>query len=302
MIAVVALRLLIGWHFYQEGVTKIHDPGWTAVGFLAGAKGPLTPYFEMMVWDIDGRARLNFARTSSGRPGLKLDNTIQVWRQYLARVESHYGFDANQKKEAAACLARWEGRLRWYFDQNRDEMIQYFQGLDRRDRMREEAARQGVESLRYQADQVVSELKQARAPWLADVAKLWSGYDAELIAIATDDQKSKKGDLRLEKPGRQLLDSNTIDPIIPYFDAVVGALLILGLFTRLASLAGAAFLFSICLTQWPGAPGALPIYYQAIEMVAMLVLAAVGAGQFAGLDFVIGNARAWTRKPRQETK
>ena len=69
MIAVVALRLLIGWHFYQEGVTKIHDPGWTAVGFLAGSKGPLTPYFEMMVWDIDGRARLNFGAPAVGARG-----------------------------------------------------------------------------------------------------------------------------------------------------------------------------------------------------------------------------------------
>jgi len=56
------------------------------------------------------------------------------------------------------------------------------------------------------------------------------------------------------------------------------------------------------LTQWPGTPGAAPIYYQAIEMVAMLVLAAIGAGQFAGLDFVIRNVRTRTRTPKQETE
>ena len=65
----------------------------------------------------------------------------------------------------------------------------------------------------------------------------------------------------------------------------VGVLLILGLFTPVASLAGAAFLAGVCITQWPGSAGAMPIYYQSIEMVAMLVLAGVGAGRFLGLDY-----------------
>ena len=135
-------------------------------------------------------------------------------------------------------MARWEGRLRWYFDQNRDEIIQYFQGLDRRDRMRGCGQPRGPYVARAGGPGCERIEKGPCAPWLADVGKLWSGYDAELNSIATADQKAKKGDLRLEKPGRQLLDSNTIDPIIPYFDTVVGVLLILGLFTRLASLAG----------------------------------------------------------------
>ena len=112
------------------------------------------------------------------------------------------------------------------------------------------------------------------------------GYADELNAIATEEQKSE-GQLAIGKPARRLLDTETINVIIPYFDTIVGVLLILGLFTRLAALAGAGFLFSIVLTQWPGAPGALPVYYQAIEMLALLVLAATAAGRFAGLDFVV---------------
>jgi uncharacterized membrane protein YphA (DoxX/SURF4 family) len=84
-----------------------------------------------------------------------------------------------------------------------------------------------------------------------------------------------------------------IDRVIPWFDAAVGAMLIFGFGTRLAALAGAGFLFSIILTQWPGAPGALPVYYQTIEMLGLLVIAATAAGQFAGLDFVL--YRYWLR-------
>jgi uncharacterized membrane protein YphA (DoxX/SURF4 family) len=115
---------------------------------------------------------------------------------------------------------------------------------------------------------------------------MWQGLEKDLNDLAREEQAGR-GVLRLGKPGRHLLDSVFIDQIIPYFDLLVGACLILGLFTRVSALAGAGFLASIVATQWPGAAGALPTYYQVIEMLGMLVLAAFGAGRFAGLDFFL---------------
>jgi uncharacterized membrane protein YphA (DoxX/SURF4 family) len=107
--------------------------------------------------------------------------------------------------------------------------------------------------------------------------------------------------MKRSKPAPGFLNTNLIDRVIPWFDAVVGVLLIVGLFTRVAALAGAGFLFSIILTQWPGAPGALPVYYQTIEMLGMLVLAAVAAGQFAGLDLVLYSYWSRYTQSKQET-
>jgi len=39
--ALVALRMLIGWHFLYEGIAKITNPYWTSAGYLADAKGLL---------------------------------------------------------------------------------------------------------------------------------------------------------------------------------------------------------------------------------------------------------------------
>lgn len=292
IITLVALRLAIGWHFYCEGADKIPDPGWTAAHFFTGSKGPLKPLFEMMVWDGDGRVRLNYDRTESGRPTIDLQRTIALWDQYRARVEDHYGFDAAQKKEASKCLERWERQLEWYFDTNRDDIIQYFQGLDRRAANRKQRALKEVASLRGQAEKIEAELAAAAAPWLKQVDELWSGYDDALNALATPEQRAR-GRLTIPKPNPGFLNTNLIDRVIPWFDLVVGAMLVLGIGTRLAALAGAVFLFSIVLTQWPGAPGAVPAHYQAIEMFGMLVLAATAAGQFAGLDFVL--YRYWLR-------
>ncbi|WP_194976792.1 DoxX family membrane protein [Aquiflexum lacus] len=35
--ALVAMRLLIGWHFLYEGVIKLYSPSWTAKGYLLSA-------------------------------------------------------------------------------------------------------------------------------------------------------------------------------------------------------------------------------------------------------------------------
>lgn len=46
--SVVFLRLLIGWHFFYEGVIKLYNPEWTSFGYLASAQGPLKQVFAAM--------------------------------------------------------------------------------------------------------------------------------------------------------------------------------------------------------------------------------------------------------------
>ncbi len=42
IIALTFLRILIGWHFLYEGLSKLYTPGWTAKGYLLGSVGPLS--------------------------------------------------------------------------------------------------------------------------------------------------------------------------------------------------------------------------------------------------------------------
>ena len=48
MIAITALRVLVGWHFLYEGLTKLTAPSWTAAGYLKQAKGPLAETFRWL--------------------------------------------------------------------------------------------------------------------------------------------------------------------------------------------------------------------------------------------------------------
>ena len=87
---------------------------------------------------------------------------------------------------------------------------------------------------------------------------------------------------------------------------VVGLLLILGLFTRLASLAGMAFvlLFYLAAPPWIGYFYALPsegsyliVNKNLVEFCALLVILTTGSGRFAGLDRIVHGLLARTPRP-----
>ena len=46
--ALVIVRVLIGWHFLNEGLVKLVDPNWSAASFLRTAKGPFAYIFKSM--------------------------------------------------------------------------------------------------------------------------------------------------------------------------------------------------------------------------------------------------------------
>lgn len=45
--SLVLLRLVVGWHFLYEGVTKLFNPYWSAKSYLLTSEGFLQPFF---VW------------------------------------------------------------------------------------------------------------------------------------------------------------------------------------------------------------------------------------------------------------
>jgi thiosulfate dehydrogenase [quinone] large subunit len=58
-IAVVVLRVVIGWHFLYEGVAKLTKPGWSAAGFLLQSRGPFADLFHWMAADPERLAVVN---------------------------------------------------------------------------------------------------------------------------------------------------------------------------------------------------------------------------------------------------
>ena len=57
MIAITVLRVLVGWHFLYEGLSKLNAPSFTAAGYLKQAKGPLAGAFHSLAANPDMLAR-----------------------------------------------------------------------------------------------------------------------------------------------------------------------------------------------------------------------------------------------------
>ncbi len=56
-LALVALRMLVGWHLLYEGIAKLTNSYWTSAGFLSEAQGPFASWFLWLVSD-PGRLQL----------------------------------------------------------------------------------------------------------------------------------------------------------------------------------------------------------------------------------------------------
>ena len=59
MIAITVLRVLVGWHFLYEGLSKLTAPSFTAAGYLKQAKGPLAGAFHSLAASPDLLANAN---------------------------------------------------------------------------------------------------------------------------------------------------------------------------------------------------------------------------------------------------
>ena len=53
MIAITALRVLVGWHFLYEGLTKLTAASWSSAGYLKQARGPLAEQFRWLATQPD---------------------------------------------------------------------------------------------------------------------------------------------------------------------------------------------------------------------------------------------------------
>jgi uncharacterized membrane protein YphA (DoxX/SURF4 family) len=278
IVALIALRVVIGWHFFMEGTDKVHKGGFSSTGFLASAKGPFAKQFQSMIPDFDGAVRLDEKEMKA------------VYDEHIEKAASLFQFTEEQKADAVKVAERYRKEIATVYKENKAQIDEYKQGMPRVASYDNDEMRTNVASMRKQRDEIETKWRALARPILSDIDRINDEFEKAINAIATEsqvgDEKTGKRFAAFKLPGESAIDVKTVDKIIPIFDMCVGILLILGLLTPVAALAAGIFLASVVLTQFPGWPGAQPTYYQAIEMVACFFLAFSDAGRYAGLDYL----------------
>lgn len=188
---------------------------------------------------------------------------------------------------------------------NEIELVSHFSTSERldgfqRDGQNRQLAAVYVDSLRDQVDSIRGDRYKKLAGWTSEVTGIWDSYENQVNGLAVYKQ-AEKAPLKIHRPFDQEYSfSKWVDAVIPWFDTIIGGLLIVGLFSRLASLAAASFLFSVVMTQPPWIPGTTPTYFYVIELVALLVIATTSAGRFGGLDYFLSLSKS--KSPQLETE
>lgn len=279
VVALVLLRLSVGWHFFYQGICKAREPSFSSAAFLRQAKGPLAEKFYELIPDYEGRERLS-------------DKTMAArWKAYVERWTEYYA--ANQQQQAAAD-ARLKGRIRQlkeFLAENDGAIEKYLNDLDR---LHEELKEKPVGDTAFQRQrmwELRKRLTAQAAPWLAEVDRLSKSLEDDLWQLLDDDQQAR---------GRLPINASSLDRInatVLWSNLIIGGCLIVGLFTRLAAAGGAAFMLSIVISQpelpwiYPPAPlssgHAFLVNKDFIEMIALVTLATVPVGRWGGLDFFI---------------
>jgi uncharacterized membrane protein YphA (DoxX/SURF4 family) len=272
IVSLVALRLACGWLFFREGSKKLDSGTFTSSHFLRDAEGPLDDAYLAMVPDALGGVRLS------------AEETRQRWDRFQTDAGAHFGFSKEQKILAKLTAQRAVAGLRGYLNDIGNEYREHLREIERLRKVEER--KDPTADVNYRSTWLERETARQDAQlagWLGQAEELWNTYERDINAIATTDQMAKAGYFELPRAS-----SSFVDKVIPWFTFIVGVLLVLGLFTRVAAVGGAAFLLSVISTQPPWAYAAADTNYQVIVMLALLVIAAVGAGRWGGLDFFLG--------------
>lgn len=321
--AIVLLRVAVGWHFFSEGLEKL-EPGFSSAGLLRAAKGPMAPLYQDFLPNNYGyQDRLAVARESY----VLTEDERQKQSAWASEYKKQIDAAKKAKEIPLADFppftpyTKWAEAIRAGWDQHRDNALavlgpdeKTIAAVDRVYRTRlqqladylasEETAideyrhelwrleslesSPKAEGVPFQEDRITdksAEVTRTGQKWPREVQSLEATYLEDLQALAENEATEQKLEEKLHPPTR--LDF--INKVVTYVVLGVGGCLLLGGFTRCACVVGMLFLLSVIASQPPWVPGANTDYlgYQLAEVGAFMVLAAVGAGQWWGLDAVL---------------
>lgn len=284
LIALAFLRIVIGLHFFLEGVSHLRDPEWSSVGFRKAAVGPLAAGFRSLLPETgDWTGTLGAA---DRRPA---DEAIAAWEASVAagwqrRLDARLktvrlaGEPLEQAQQALAAarkeLAEWVAGVKEQLVEYRLEVF----------RLADSEASPAAREVPFERERVAKkrrELAGDAAAWMAAAeaigGRLEAAWDASLppadrerVAAATPPSPLWKA-----------------DRFVSWSLTTIGACLVLGLLVKFNAMGGALFLASVVASQPFWMAGAQDTYAQWSELAALLALAALPTGGWSGLDYFL---------------
>jgi uncharacterized membrane protein YphA (DoxX/SURF4 family) len=299
-LALVALRVAIGWMFLAGGWEKHNNKKFTSEPFLRAAKGPLAPLYQSKLSDVHGFRKhieqpAEQRPAPEGKPDAKggeateaehpykawQDEIVQDWGRDRQKISDHFGFDKSQNEQADQLSRFYEGSLKDYLEKHSTDLAGFRHDLWRMQGKKPEPEIPTDPNMQQRRDTALT-IRQR-------VADQGNKYRTELAGLAKPEQEEGSGEMAVASSPIQ-----SFDRFIIYSHIAIGFCLVAGLLTRLAAAGAVVFLLSVVASQpfwianatpWVSGPNA--VMYQVILMFACLVLMTSGAGRWAGVDYLL---------------
>jgi uncharacterized membrane protein YphA (DoxX/SURF4 family) len=305
--SLVLLRLAVGWHFFGEGSEKVvydrHDGrmrmDFSAEGFLNNAKGPLATAFRLFAPDGHDYRELLAVPKQNVPPAEGETAPPAPYEAWVARIAADWGVVRDDAKAVTGLTDEQKARIDEAYNQRlkqledslaaeKDAIVEYQHELWRLANWR---ALPEAGEVPFYDERIAAKTAETSGPpqsWVNQVREIEAGFKSDLRAVLTDEQRNLA--LTVTALDTALTDAREdrlriINVVVTALTLGVGICLLLGFFTRLASLAGALFLLSVIASQPPWLAESAETMFPCVECCALLVLAGTGAGRWAGLDY-----------------
>lgn len=283
--ALAFLRIVVGLHFFLEGLSHLRDPDWSSAGFRKAAVGPLAEWYRSALpetGDWSGTmGKADASRSPAETAALWQESVVRQWQALLVERHRRVLLDAPQRAADEAKLETAAKELAAYVNGLQEDFVDYRQQLDRLAAM---ARRPEARDIPFERERVAKKRKELAglaAGWQADAAAI-----GEKLVASWDDQLSARDRLTVADVGRASALWKA-DRFVSWSLLTIGGCLVLGLFVKFNALGAACFLASVIASQPFWVAGAQSTYDQWVELAALLAIAALPTGGWSGLDYFL---------------
>jgi uncharacterized membrane protein YphA (DoxX/SURF4 family) len=283
--ALAFLRIVLGLHFFLEGLGHLRDPNWSSAGFRRAAQGPLADWYRAALpqtgdWSATLGAADGRSVDEAGRAWR--DSVVGGWQRLLAARLEKVPLAAEARAAAEARLAEADRELEAYLAANADGLATYRLEIGRQAARRSRPEARDVPFERDRLARKAAELGAEAAGWMADAeaigARLVGAWDG---ALAGDDQRRRAAE------AAEPTALWKADRFVSWSLVTIGACLIVGILVKFNAVGGAIFLASVLVTQPFWVTGAQATYNQWTEFAALLAIAAMPSGGWNGLEYFL---------------
>jgi uncharacterized membrane protein YphA (DoxX/SURF4 family) len=299
IILLVALRLAIGWYFFESGRSKNLDRNFSSVGFLSQAKGPLAPLYKANLphyhrfMELAAIPRVDAPNPHPARSA-QWDAfhaaPYAAWQEQIVfdfgrlrlKANTFYQYDPDQLKRADKVFSYYLRQLDDYFITNRDDIAAY---RHERARLHDWQQTATASDVPYQQQRIAAkqaELKITAAAFQTAVNVIEDELRDELAALAVTETAHQ----RVPLP-RSHDTVARFDRFLMVTHFLIGGCLVVGFLSRFAAISAGLFLLTVIASQPPWIAGYSTIGYQVVMLIGCLLLAVTPSGRWCGIDYFL---------------